>query len=47
MIKSAIEPDETTEMFIANSTIEGGLVGGLIGTVVALFIPGLGPVNGY
>jgi uncharacterized membrane protein len=41
---STTEPDETTQMFITNGMIEGGLVGGLIGAVVALFIPGLGPI---
>lgn len=38
----ATEPDETTGTFIANSTVEGWLVGGLIGTAVVLLIPGFG-----
>jgi uncharacterized membrane protein len=39
---SAKEPDENTGTFITNSAVEGGLVGGLIGTAVALLIPGFG-----
>lgn len=39
---SAIEPDQTTGASITNNTIEGGLVGGLLGAVVALLIPGFG-----
>src|SRR5579871_4774440 len=41
---SANRPSEDTGTFIANSAVEGGLVGGLIGAAAALFIPGLGPV---
>ncbi len=40
---SVTAPDETTGTFIANSTVEGGLVGGLIGASVALLLPGIGP----
>ena len=40
---SATGPDETTGTFIATSAVEGGLVGGLIGTAVALLLPGFGP----
>ena len=39
---SATEPDETTGAFIANSSVEGLLVGGLIGTAAVLLIPGFG-----
>jgi hypothetical protein len=39
---SATKPDETTGTFIANSTVEGWFVGGLIGTAVVLLIPGFG-----
>ncbi|HEY6540124.1 MAG TPA: hypothetical protein VIZ18_04265, partial [Ktedonobacteraceae bacterium] len=41
---SANRPSEDTGTFIANSAVEGGLVGGLIGAAAALLIPGLGPV---
>lgn len=43
LARSATEPGETTGAFIADSTVEGGLVGGLIGSTVALLLPGLGP----
>jgi uncharacterized membrane protein len=39
---SATGPDETTGTFIANSTVEGWLVGGLLGTAIILLIPGFG-----
>jgi hypothetical protein len=41
---SANRPSEDTGTFIANSAVEGGLVGGLIGAAAALLIPGIGPV---
>jgi len=40
---SANRPSEDTGTFIANSAVEGGLVGGLIGAAAALLIPGFGP----
>lgn len=39
---SAMEPDQVTAASITNNAIEGGLVGGLLGAVVALLIPGFG-----
>jgi len=39
---SATVPDETTDTFITNGTVEGWFVGGLIGTAVVLLIPGFG-----
>lgn len=39
---SAPEPDESTSALITNTAVEGGLVGGLLGAVVALLIPGFG-----
>jgi uncharacterized membrane protein len=38
----AIEPDKTIGTFIANSTVEGWFVGGLLGTAIVLLIPGFG-----
>src|SRR5579884_1757571 len=40
---STTGPTEDTGTFIANSAIEGGLIGGLLGAVAALLIPGFGP----
>ena len=40
---SANRSSGDTGTFIANSAVEGGLVGGLLGAAAALFIPGLGP----
>ena len=40
---STTGPTEDTGTFIANSAVEGGLVGGLLGAAAALLIPGFGP----
>ena len=40
---SANTPSEDTGTFIANSAVEGGLLGGLLGAAAALLIPGFGP----
>jgi len=39
---SANRPSEDTGTFIANSAVEGGLVGGLIGAAAALLWPAAG-----
>lgn len=39
---SAVEPDQASAADITNRTIEGGLVGGLLGAAVALLLPGFG-----
>jgi uncharacterized membrane protein len=44
---SANGPDETTETNIINSAVEGGLVGGVIGSAVILLLPGIGPIIAF